>query len=76
MALTQDLTRLKLPADYIKTRQHIFPSVTSLKWFIRQHRSQIHDARAMSRPLGRDLIDEVKFDEVVIAVGLASLGSS
>jgi len=70
---TQDLTSLKLPANYVSTRQHIFPSLTSLKWFIRQHRNQIHAAKAISRPLGRDLIDEARFDEVVLAVGLAAL---
>ena len=73
MEHTHGLACLKLPADYVSSRLHIFPSLTSLKWFIRQHRNRIRDANAMSRPLGRDLIDEAKFDEVVIAVGLESL---
>jgi hypothetical protein len=75
MANDQALTDLKSPRDYIETRQHVFPSATSLKWFIRQHRAALNVAGALSRPLGRDLIHESKFDAVVVSVGLAAVKS-
>lgn len=71
-----DLSKLKLPADYVSTRPHIFPSDSSLKWFIRRHREKLVAAQAISRPLGRDLINEEKFDSVVLEVGQLTMAEA
>lgn len=70
---TSQLSRLTTPEEYQSTRTHVFPSQASLAWFIRRHRQRIIDAGAMSIPAGRKLIDNERFDQVVVDVGQAAL---
>src|SRR4051794_13192438 len=65
-----DLTRLMTPEDYRSSgRAHLFPSIVSLRWFMREYRHVLLEAGALSRIVGRLLIDPLPFDAVVAAIG-------
>lgn len=70
---TIQLDKLITLAEYQSARTHVFPSRASLDWFIRRHRQRIIDAGAMSIPAGRKLIDNERFDQVVVDVGQSAL---
>jgi hypothetical protein len=59
---------LPLP-EYQQQRQPIFPSVDSLRWFIRQHHAELVEHRALLMPAGKKLIAPDAFDRVVVEVG-------
>lgn len=63
------LAKLKTPDGYQADRANIFPSKTSLQWFMRTRREQLVAANAVLVPAGRVMIDPDAFDCVVIAVG-------
>jgi hypothetical protein len=63
------LGRLITPTNYQATRQHVFPSQTSLQWFVRSHRQRLVKTGALVTIAGRNLIDEQEFDSEVIAIG-------
>ena len=70
MQLTTELNKLKTPKDYISDgRTHIFPSESSLQWFIRKNKNLLIQSSALLCPTGRTLIDATHFDEVVYTVG-------
>ena len=68
-----ELSKLKAPSDYVTTRQHIFPSASAFEWFVRRNRQRLIAAGALSRPHGRQLVHEEKFDAVVLEVGQARM---
>mgnify|MGYP001237525580 CR=1 FL=1 len=59
---------LPMPA-YQQQRPHLFPSVDSLRWFIRQHHAELVEARALLLPARRRLIDPARFDAYVAEEG-------
>jgi len=63
------LQQLLLPHRYQMSRETVFPSPTSLSWFMRQNRERLTKAGALLQVGGRNLIDEARFDEVVVEVG-------
>ena len=74
MLHTNDLSLLQTPKDYISDgRTHIFPSESSLQWFIRKNKNLLIESSALLCPTGRTLIDAIHFDEVVYTVGTNAL---
>jgi hypothetical protein len=57
---------LRLPAEYQAERQNVFPSMSSLNWFVRQHRDHLVQRGALVAPAGRKLIEPDKFDSYVM----------
>ena len=49
--------------------QHVFPSVPSLRWFYRQHRTELLKAGAVVELAGRLLINAPVFAERAIRIG-------
>jgi hypothetical protein len=68
-----ELSRLTTPAAYQAARGHIFPSATSLQWFMRRHRDALLKDHAVLKPAGRFLIDAEAFDKAVIRIGHQTL---
>jgi hypothetical protein len=70
------LSMLKTPKEYISDgRAHIFPSESSLQWFIRKNKTLLIQSKALLNLTGRTLINSSHFDEVVLEVGTQSLRS-
>lgn len=67
--VANQLSRLTTPDAYQADRANIFPSKTSLQWFMRSRRELLVAAKAVLVPTGRVMIDPVAFDGVVLAVG-------
>lgn len=70
--LTHEINRLAQlisPDAYQAERAHIFPSKTSLQWFMRTRRDELIKAKALTSPTGRIMIDAFEFDQVVLRVG-------
>lgn len=59
---------LPLP-EYQQQRAYIFPSVDSLRWFIRQHHPELVERQALLMPAGKKLIAPAAFDRVVVEIG-------
>lgn len=58
-------------SDYRQAgRDHIFPSDSSLLWFIRKNKIVLAKAGAILKPAGRLMIDQGKFDNAVLEIGL------
>lgn len=65
-----NLHQLRTPKDYISDgRSHVFPSESSLQWFIRKNKALLIQSSALLCPTGRTLINAQNFDEVVYSVG-------
>jgi len=58
------------PNLYRKGREHIFPSDASLQWFIRKNKVMLAKAGAILKPAGHILINQNKFDNAVLEIGL------
>lgn len=67
--MTDTITSLASPVDYQASRKQLFPTPTSLAWFMRQHRQELVKAGALLIVAGRKVLDPVKTDGVVVAVG-------
>lgn len=63
------LDNLQQIAAYQEANAHIFGSVPSLNWFIRQHRSELLQAGALVQLAGRWLVDGPLFSQKVIEIG-------
>lgn len=66
MAMLDTLVSL---SAYQATREHIFPSQTSLRWFIRKNRASLVERLALLRLAGRLVVNPTVFDEVVMTTG-------
>ena len=51
-------------------RDHIFPSEASLLWFIRKNKTVLAKAGAILKPAGRLMINQDKFDNAVLNIGI------
>ena len=58
-----------LPEQYAAARPLLFPSPTSFRWFVRQHRAEMVERCAVLMPTGRLLVDPEAFDSAVVAIG-------
>ena len=70
------LIRLMAPADFASAHQHLFPSVTSLSWYMRVHRAALLEAGALMMVRGRLMIDPEPFGRVYIELAKAMAGHS
>lgn len=68
-----ELNKLKPPHKYQAQREEVFPSATSLAWFMRQHRARLIEAGALVQISGRNLLHEERFDKLVLEIGTAKL---
>jgi hypothetical protein len=73
MQLHPDLSNLKTPKDYVfDGRTHIFPSETSIRWFIRKNKQKLLETGAVLTLAGRTLVDIEVFDRLVCQIGIES----
>lgn len=68
--LLEDLTTVDA---YQASRANVFPSLASLKWFIRQYSPMAWRNGALVKLAGRRLIHPTKFDELVLETGKHAL---
>lgn len=69
------LNNLLSMEDYQKSRSHIFPSKSSLEWFLRVNREVLMELNALSWPTRRLMVNELAFDNAVLIVGQRALQS-
>lgn len=55
-------------AGFREQRQHLFPSKSSLDWFVRQNRGHLVEAGALLMHTGQWFVDPERFDECVVEV--------
>ena len=67
--MPHQVSDLKTRTDYQSARANLFPSSTSLDWYIRRHRQRLSAGGALSIICGRQLIVEARFDELVLEIG-------
>lgn len=67
------LNNLLSMEDYQKSRSHIFPSKSSLEWFLRVNREVLMELNALSWPTRRLMVNELAFDNAVLIVGQRAL---
>ncbi len=67
--MTETVQALVPPLDYQGSRAHLFPSIESLRWFIRCNKPELIEAGALLEIAGRIRINPEAFDGVVLAVG-------
>jgi hypothetical protein len=66
--MTQDTPLAALP-DYQEQRPHLFPSPSSLAWYVRQHRAELVKAGALVWHAGHWLVVTDHFDACVMDAG-------
>jgi hypothetical protein len=62
-------TSLVLLWDWRASNQHLFPSDTSLRWHLRQHRNAYVKAGALLTIGGRFFVDPPRFEQTLRLVG-------
>ncbi|WP_427914830.1 hypothetical protein ACPWT1_07935 [Ramlibacter sp. MMS24-I3-19] len=67
--MADDLSRLLLLDEYGATRTNVFPSKTSMTWFLRRHRSDLIASGALLMLAGRWFVHPDKFDAYVLDEG-------
>lgn len=67
--MSNDPKNLMLPQDYLQGREHIFQSGESLRWFIRQNRTELLKRGAIVVPAGRKMLVADAFDQAVVEIG-------
>lgn len=66
------LAELISPQQYQAERQQLFPSMGSLKWFMRQRREQLATGQAIVFHAGRWLVHPASFDRVIVECSRAA----
>lgn len=56
-------------AAYREQNTHVFPSASSLDWFIRQHRTELIQSGAIVKIAKRWLVAPTVFDTTAIQIG-------
>ena len=69
------LSRLVTPEVYQAERTNLFPSPSSVRWFVRTHRKELVDANALLRINGRHVVDPDAFDRVTLEAGRVDAGA-
>jgi hypothetical protein len=67
--MSGDLLRLRALQDYAAERVHVFPSKTSMQWFVRQHKEILIRKGALLMISGRWFVDPEKFDSYILSEG-------
>jgi hypothetical protein len=73
MSITPNLTDLQLPREYREPRSRVFPSESSVTWYMRTHRARLVSAGALLKIGNRTYIHPERFDRVVLEVGTAQM---
>jgi hypothetical protein len=63
------LNHIKTRDAYREAREHIFPSESSLEWFIRKNRPQLVAAKALLSINGRVFVNQSEFDGFLLELG-------
>ncbi|MEJ7685680.1 MAG: hypothetical protein WKG52_01025 [Variovorax sp.] len=66
---TSVLADLIKPQAYQQRTSNFFPSIESMRWYIRQHRTELVKERALLYIAGRLWISPAKFDACVFERG-------
>ena len=66
--MTETVQALAPSREYQESRAHLFPSIESLRWFIRRNKAELIEAGALLEIAGRTRISPAAFDGVVLAV--------
>lgn len=66
---TSPITGLVRIQQYQSERSNVFPSVESLRWYLREHRKGLEGASALLYIAGRLWADPNKFDAYVLDAG-------
>lgn len=67
--MNDELLRLKTLQEYGAERLHVFPSKTSMDWFVRQQKKALIEAGALLMISGRWFVNAEKFDQYVLSEG-------
>ena len=67
--MSEQLLRLKPLQDYGAKRVHVFPSKTSMDWFLRQHKQSLIKGGALFMICTRWFVDPERFDAYVLDEG-------
>lgn len=67
--MADDLLRLRTLDEYGADRVQVFPSKTSMTWFVRKHKQNLVAAGALLMIAGRWFVDPEKFDAFVLTEG-------
>ena len=70
--MSPTLQALQSLHDYGSAREHVFPSRSSLEWFVRVHRRHLIEQGALLVICGRRMVNPDVFDTVVLRVGQQS----
>lgn len=70
---TEPFARVITRTAYRAAREHIFPSDSSLEWFIRTNRRVLVEANALLVIGGRIMVIQDAFDAAVFSIGHASV---
>ena len=62
------LSDMRSVPQYQQERKELFPSIESLRWFIRQHRGALERTGALGKWRGELLLDARKADDLVVEV--------
>lgn len=63
------LDNLQRIEAYQRTASHVFPTVSSLRWFIRVNRAELLDAGALAQLAGCVMIDGPRFTAKALEIG-------
>ena len=67
--MSADVQALVPLLEYQQSRAHLFPSLESLRWFIKTRKRQLVDAGALLDITRRHMILPARFDAVVMESG-------
>jgi len=67
--MTESVQALVTLQTYQQSRAHLFPSIESLRWFVRQQKHALVGAGALLFVAGRHMIAPAEFDTCVIEIG-------
>jgi hypothetical protein len=70
--MSLSLLSLKPLPEYGRDRAHIFPSQSSLEWFVRMNRNNLVENGALLVICGRRMVNPALFDDAVLRVGQSS----
>jgi len=69
IGVATDEVRTVTPEEQQKRNPAMFPSISSIQWFMRAHREELAAKGAVISPTGRKLLVQPVFDQVVIEIG-------
>ena len=67
--MSEIIQALVSPLEYQGSRAHLFPSLESLRWFIRRNKPELIESGAVLEIAGRVRVSPAEFDVVVLAAG-------